>query len=130
MNRRTLTALSALFFAGFAGCSLFNGAGQNPSVALSQAILTADCGSRTASAAQIWMACTVLSQTTFVCKNVSSGAPADEQIVQLITAFAPDPVLSGIAGMTVSAANATLATWCSQEGYSAAAAAAANSDVG
>jgi hypothetical protein len=109
--------LTAGLVALLTGCSLLGESNEMPNAALSNAKLTAACDSKSNSATQIWMTCTVLSQATLVCNNVSSGAPVDQQLVQLIAAFAPDPVLAGVANASVDAANAALQSWCASEGY-------------
>jgi hypothetical protein len=102
----------------FSACSLLGvPANTSPVAALSSANLETACTSKSNPPTQVWLACTVYSQATGVCKDVASGHAVDLQLVQLVNAFSPDPILSTIGGLSVAAANLAATKWCSAEGY-------------
>jgi hypothetical protein len=103
-----------------AGCSLLGEpASTSPKATLSKANLTAACDSKTNGVTQVWLSCTVLSQVADVCGNVAGGNPVDEQLISVINAFSPDPVLNEIGTLGVGAANRATVSWCASQGYNA-----------
>jgi hypothetical protein len=109
------------------GCSLLGEpANTSPNAALSKANLTAACEATAAMPAMqvsqkaqtgAWLACTALSQVTLFCQNVRSNAPIDTELLDVILAFAPDPILSMLGNEALDVANAAAGQWCTTQGY-------------
>jgi hypothetical protein len=109
------------------GCSLLGEPSNTPpNAALSKANLTAACEATSNTPAQAvsqkaatdaWLACTALSQVTLFCANVRSNAPIDTDLLDVILAFAPDPILSTLGNDALAVANAAAAQWCTTQGY-------------
>jgi hypothetical protein len=120
------------FVAGIAaiaisGCSLLGEPSNTPpNAALSKANLTAACEATSATPAQqasqkaatdAWLACMALSQVTLFCQNVRSDDPIDTELIDVILAFAPDPILSTLGNDALDVANAAAGQWCTTQGY-------------
>lgn len=109
------------------GCSLLGEPPNTPpNAALSKANLTTACeatsGMPTQKVSQqaqtgAWLACTALSQVTLFCTNVRSNDPIDTELLDVILAFAPDPILSTLGNDALDVANAAAAQWCTTQGY-------------
>jgi hypothetical protein len=109
------------------GCSLLGEPSNTPpNAALSKANLTAACtATANKPAMQVsqkaqtgaWLACTALSQVTLFCSDVRSNAPIDTELLGVILAFAPDPILSMLGNEALDVANAAAGQWCMTQGY-------------
>jgi hypothetical protein len=118
---------SLLFTNFLPACSLLGEPSNTPpNAALSKTNLAAACEATSAAPADAvsqkaqtdaWLACTALSQVTLFCQNVRSNAPIDTELVDIILAFAPDPVLSTLGNDALDVANAAAGQWCTTQGY-------------
>lgn len=102
---------------GMGACATITPAQLIPNINLSKANLTTQCTAPNTNVGQVWAACTALSQAVFTCNDLASGTPIDLQIINLVNAYAPDPVLEYVVAASVASENMAMTDWCITQGY-------------